>query len=239
MRGRHARRRPPDGERHLPAHGRAGADRHRRVGRRRLRGLLRRTRGPDPDAARHRRPRIPARCGQRRRHVDDQCVRLVAVGLERLHGRGDRCARNSTLGAGGGGYSLEWPANPGQPPATGLDTTPCGLSTCRAVPDFSYPSDPVGRRSRRLLERPLDRLRRHQCRRAHQRRALRRHQPGLLQPARPGRPRALCGATGQWRHLHRHHAGQQRLHRHQPRGSSPPPPASMPPAASAHPSTRT
>ena len=47
-----------------------------------------------------------------------------------------------SLGAGGGGYSLEWPANPGQPPATGPDTTPCGLSACRAVPDFSYPPDP-------------------------------------------------------------------------------------------------
>jgi Pro-kumamolisin, activation domain/IPT/TIG domain len=52
------------------------------------------------------------------------------------------CARNTTLGAAGGGYSLEWPANPGQPAASGFDTTPCGLSTCRAVPDFSYPSDP-------------------------------------------------------------------------------------------------
>ncbi|HEX4127855.1 MAG TPA: IPT/TIG domain-containing protein, partial [Acidimicrobiales bacterium] len=53
------------------------------------------------------------------------------------------CSLNTALGATGGGYSLEWPANPGQPPATGLDTTPCGLSTCRAVPDFSYPSDPT------------------------------------------------------------------------------------------------
>ena len=47
-----------------------------------------------------------------------------------------------SLGAGGGGYSLEWPANTGQPPASGPDTTPCGLAACRAVPDFSYPSDP-------------------------------------------------------------------------------------------------
>ena len=53
------------------------------------------------------------------------------------------CALNSRLGAGGGGYSLEWPANPGQPAAVGPDTTPCGLGTCRAVPDFSYPSDPL------------------------------------------------------------------------------------------------
>jgi len=53
------------------------------------------------------------------------------------------CFRTSAnLGAGGGGYSLEWAANPGQPAATGSNTTPCGLSTCRAVPDFSYPSDP-------------------------------------------------------------------------------------------------
>ena len=53
------------------------------------------------------------------------------------------CSGNSSFGATGGGYSLEWPANPGQPAASGLDTTPCGLSTCRAVPDFSYPSDPT------------------------------------------------------------------------------------------------
>jgi len=52
------------------------------------------------------------------------------------------CAGNTTLGAAGGGYSLEWPANPGQPVASGPHTTPCGLSACRAVPDFSYPSDP-------------------------------------------------------------------------------------------------
>jgi len=50
---------------------------------------------------------------------------------------------NANLGAGGGGYSLEWPANPGQPAATGPNTTPCGFSTCRAVPDLSYPSDPT------------------------------------------------------------------------------------------------
>ena len=46
-------------------------------------------------------------------------------------------------GAGGGGYSEEWPANPGQPAASGSGTDPCGLATCRAVPDLSYPSDPT------------------------------------------------------------------------------------------------
>ncbi len=46
-------------------------------------------------------------------------------------------------GAGGGGYSVEWPANPGQPAASGGGTAPCGLASCRAVPDFSYPSDPT------------------------------------------------------------------------------------------------
>ncbi len=45
-------------------------------------------------------------------------------------------------GAGGGGYSLEWPAHAGQPAAAG-ETKPCGLSACRAVPDLSYPSDPA------------------------------------------------------------------------------------------------
>ena len=57
-------------------------------------------------------------------------------------GQSTACAHNASLGAAGGGYSIEWPANPGQPAATGPDTTPCGLSTCRAVPDLSYPADP-------------------------------------------------------------------------------------------------
>ena len=33
-------------------------------------------------------------------------------------------AHNANLGAGGGGYSIEWPANPGQPAAAGPDTDP-------------------------------------------------------------------------------------------------------------------
>ncbi len=53
------------------------------------------------------------------------------------------CSDNSSFGATGGGYSLEWPADPGQPAASGPGTTPCGLSSCRAVPDLSYPSDPT------------------------------------------------------------------------------------------------
>jgi Pro-kumamolisin, activation domain/IPT/TIG domain len=48
----------------------------------------------------------------------------------------------SNAGAGGGGYSIEWPANPGQPAASGSGTDPCGHGSCRAVPDLSYPSDP-------------------------------------------------------------------------------------------------
>ena len=49
------------------------------------------------------------------------------------------CADQAT-GAGGGGYSTEWPANPGQP-ASGPACTRAGGS-CRAVPDISYPADP-------------------------------------------------------------------------------------------------
>ena len=50
-------------------------------------------------------------------------------------------------GAGGGGYSLEWPRNPNQPAASGsgadFDPCPTGPSTgCRSVPDISYPADP-------------------------------------------------------------------------------------------------
>ncbi len=178
---------------------------------------LQRIRGPDPDAARHRRPRIPARRGQRRWHIDDQCLRLVAVGLERLHGRGDhvreeldpRVRRRGLL-----------PRVAGQPGATTGDRArhhPLQPQHLPGGAGLLVPGGPLGRRSDRLLERPLDRVRWHQCRRAYQRRALRRHQPRLLQPARPCRPRALCSATGQWQHLHRHHAGQQRLHQHQPR----------------------
>jgi subtilase family serine protease len=54
------------------------------------------------------------------------------------------CA-NGFNGAGGGGYSLEWPRNPGQPSASGPGTEPCptGATTgCRAVPDIDYPADP-------------------------------------------------------------------------------------------------
>jgi Pro-kumamolisin, activation domain/IPT/TIG domain len=49
------------------------------------------------------------------------------------------CAASST-GAGGGGDSMEWPANPGQP-ASSPDCTRGGGS-CRAVPDIAYPADP-------------------------------------------------------------------------------------------------
>ena len=58
-------------------------------------------------------------------------------------GSGTLCSGNTTLGAAGGGYSAEWPANPGQPAASGPGRNPCGLASCRAVPDFSYPSDPA------------------------------------------------------------------------------------------------
>ena len=57
-------------------------------------------------------------------------------------GESTECAHDTSLGAAGGGYSIEWPANPGQPAAAGPDTNPCGLGSCRAVPDFSYPADP-------------------------------------------------------------------------------------------------
>ncbi len=59
-------------------------------------------------------------------------------------GQSTRCASLSFTGSGGGGYSLLWPANPGQPAAAGTGTDPCNLSSCRAVPDMSYPSNPSG-----------------------------------------------------------------------------------------------
>ncbi|HXY27578.1 MAG TPA: IPT/TIG domain-containing protein, partial [Acidimicrobiales bacterium] len=53
------------------------------------------------------------------------------------------CAAESFTGSGGGGYSSQWPANPGQPAASGTGTDPCSPKpACRAVPDLSYPSNP-------------------------------------------------------------------------------------------------
>ncbi len=55
------------------------------------------------------------------------------------HANVSGCASQAT-GAGGGGYSMEWPANPGQP-ASGPACTRVPRS-CRAVPDIAYPADP-------------------------------------------------------------------------------------------------
>ena len=53
---------------------------------------------------------------------------------------------DSNAGAAGGGYSMQWPLNPGQTAPAGLPpgTDPCGNpSGCRSVPDLSYPADPT------------------------------------------------------------------------------------------------
>ena len=55
----------------------------------------------------------------------------------------------SNAGAGGGGYSSQWPLNPGQStppgfPGPGGATDPChNPAGCRSVPDLSYPSSPT------------------------------------------------------------------------------------------------
>ncbi len=53
----------------------------------------------------------------------------------------------SNAGSGGGGYSSQWPLNPGQSTPAGFpagSTDPCGdPAGCRAVPDLSYPSAPT------------------------------------------------------------------------------------------------
>ena len=112
-------------------------------------------------------------------------------------------------------------------------TAPCGAR-------HRLSGQPGGRRCGRGLPGRLDRLRRHQCRRAHERRALRRHQPGLFQPAGPGRPGALRRrpAAGQ-RQLHRHHEREQRLHDDATAATSRPSPATTRRAGSAPRSTRT
>ena len=149
------------------------------------------------------------------------------------------CSHNTTLGAAGGGYSLEWPANPGQPAASGPGTAPCGLSTCRAVPDFSYPSDPSAGGVAAYWNGHWTGFGGTSVAAPTNAGLFVDTNQGCFRDAGPRRPRALRGATGQQRHLHRHHPGQQRLHRHQRRASSPPPSASTRPAGWAPPSTRT
>ncbi len=207
--------RPADGERHLPAHGPAGADRDRGLGRRRLGGLLSDQPldqalavddpGSQPDVVSAGGTALPSASASSQSVWND------------CQGSAPSCAGNSSFGAAGGGYSIEWPANPGQPAAVGAEHHPLRAEHLPGGTGLLVPVGPLGGRGGRLLERPLDGLRWHERRLAHQRRALRRHQSGLLQPARPCRPRALRGAAGQQRYVHRHHAGQQRLHQHQPR----------------------
>ena len=82
---------------------------------------------------------------EHRRYLVDQSLGFLPGRVERLlqtisrHVNVAGCADQAT-GAGGGGYSTEWPANPGQP-ASGPACTRAGGS-CRAVPDISYPADP-------------------------------------------------------------------------------------------------
>ena len=123
------------------------------------------------------------------------------------------CASGNN-GAGGGGYSLEWPPPRRAALRRGRDQT-VRAQRLPGGPGLLLPVRPLGGERGRLLRRPLERVRRDQCRRAHQRGPLRRHQPGLLQPAGPRRSCALRGAAGEHGHLHRHHGRQRRLHRHQ------------------------
>ena len=192
LRGRDHSPRPPDREHDLLAHGRAGTDHDRGLGRLGLGGLL-------PGQ------RVPAVLG-----VDDPGSQpdVVSAGGTTLvsasassPGRVERLPIRLPAGppgAGGGGYSRCGP-RPGPTAARrvpGGSTNPCGSGAgagCRSVPDISYPSDPSARVGGRLLRRIVGRLRRHQRGRADQCRALRRHQPGLLRPPRPGRAGALRG----------------------------------------------
>ena len=163
--------------------------------------------------------------------ASSQVVWNCQVLCQRLTGRG----RRRLLAASGR-------ATPGRPsPAASRQGTPIRAAAhARAAgPCPTSPTRPTrgtGRWSPTSTA-SLGRLRRHQRRRADQRRALRRHQPGLLQPPRPGRPGPL--RSGERRQLHRHHVGEQRLHRHQRRRLPGRPPATTPPAAWARPSTRT
>ncbi len=119
--------------------------------------------------------------------------------------------RGSSSGAGGGGFSEEWARNPGQPLVTSPD--PCGQPTtgCRSVPDIVYPSDPQSGGVVAYFEgswtayggtsvaAPTN--------------------AGLFADTNQGcyfpfGSRRACPLRRRWqRQLHRHHGGQQRLHR--------------------------
>ncbi len=126
------------------------------------------------------------------------------------------CAGNGALGATGGGYSLEWPANPGQPAATGPDTTPCQLTTCRAVPDLSYPADPSAGSVAAYWEGHWTSFGGTSV--AAPTNAglfVDTNQGCYSQLGRVG-PALYAARQAQCQHVHRRHAGQQRLHQHQP-----------------------
>ena len=56
------------------------------------------------------------------------------------------CGATGSSGAGGGGYSMQWPLNPGQtaPSGSPSGTDPCANAAgCRAVPDISGSADPA------------------------------------------------------------------------------------------------
>ncbi len=59
-------------------------------------------------------------------------------------GADQSCALRQGTGATGGGYSVVWPRNPGQPVAAGPNVNPCGggVNGCRSVPDLAFPGDP-------------------------------------------------------------------------------------------------
>ena len=146
------------------------------------------------------------------------------------------CAFGIT-GAGGGGYSLEWPAPPGQPSASG-ETKPCGLSACRAVPDFSYPSDPSAGSVAAFYAGSWSAFGGTSVAAPTNAGLFADTNQGCSDPLGQRRSGALRGAAGEHRHLHRHHGRQRRSQRHQ-RRPFPRRPASTPPAAWARPSTRT
>ena len=188
-----------------------------------------------------RRPRRAARCRQRRRHLPaepvgvgaDRCgttARVSGANVSRVRLREQGCGRRRLL--------LEWPATPGSPTSRGrtnrAGSAPAGRSrTSPTRPTrrrAAWPSTSPGSWSAfggTSVAAPTNAG------------LFADTNQGCFSPLGPRRSRALRGAAGEQRQLHRHHVRQQRLHRHQRRRSSRRRPASTPPAASARPSTRT